>query len=104
MSPSRLFRRRTAGPTPLRIEHAWKERVLCHGPGGSFEFDGAWGVQPIRVYVPAAAIWRDSVPDWLADRRDEVVRLLATAGEEVVETNTGYGPEAVRRRTTPRGG
>ncbi len=99
-----MFRRRRADPAPLRIEHVWKERVLCHGPGGVFELDGAWGVQPTRVYVPASAIWRESVPDWLADRRDEVIRLLAASGEEVVETGTGYGPGAVGYRTTPPGG
>lgn len=89
-------------PAGLHIQHRWKEEAVCWGPEQGFVFDSGWGVDPMRTYIPSADIWAESVPEWLRDRRDLVVRLLAATGAVVVDTDTGYGPGARTARVILR--
>lgn len=71
----------------------WKERLVYREDGKEFSFDGAWGVEPHIVYVPTADYWRRATPEWMRDRRAEVLaRFRAYAGTRytVEETATGY--------------
>jgi len=36
----------------------------------------SWGVEPPVAYLPAALTWREWMPAWLHERRDEVIAVL----------------------------
>ena len=62
----------------------WKEElVVSDEQGRSFCFSCGWGVEPPVAYVPAD--WPGSVPDWLRDRRGEVLAVMESLGHVVRE-------------------
>jgi hypothetical protein len=83
---------------PYRIEHRWKEQVIYWEGDRGYLFDAGWGVEPPVLYVPSPAIWTEVMPDWLRERRVEVVRRLELGSSHVLaEDIHGYyrnDPEA----------
>lgn len=70
----------------LRAQPRWKEIiVLSDEVGRTFTIDCGWGVSPPRAYVPSRSAWRRCTPDWLWDRREEVVELLRSVDHVVEE-------------------
>ena len=64
----------------------WKEIVVISDEGGrTYVVNCGWGVEPPVAYIPAAAAWRAEVPDWLRDRRDEVIAVLVSLGHVVLD-------------------
>lgn len=64
----------------------WKEIVVISDEEGrTYIVNCGWGVEPPVAYIPAAAIWRAKVPDWLRDRRDEVIAVLRSLHHDVDE-------------------
>ncbi len=62
----------------------WKEIVVISDEQGrTYVVSCGWGVEPPVAYIPAAAAWRAQVPDWLHDRRDEVIAALESLGHVV---------------------
>lgn len=48
----------------------------------------------LTLYVPTSDYWREVMPEWVRDRRDEVLsRIESVRGAVVIEeTSSGYGP------------
>jgi hypothetical protein len=73
------------------IEWVWKEVVNYWEGDHGYSFDAGWGVTPGTLYVPSAAIWAEVMPEWLRERRDEVVgRLRDHSGHDLVEDVHGH--------------
>jgi hypothetical protein len=66
------------------IEMRWKEEVIYWEGDRGVLFGAAWGVEPPVLFVPSPQIWHDSMPDWLRDRRDEVLERLRDHGDHVL--------------------
>jgi hypothetical protein len=70
----------------LTVTPRWKEQYVVENESGkTFVFDGGWGVDPHVAYVPPAESWHESVPEWLWERRDEVIEELRKTGDVVHE-------------------
>lgn len=55
----------------------WKEIIVVSDEEGrSHVVSCGWGVEPPVAYLPAAATWREQMPAWLHERRDEVIAVL----------------------------
>ena len=68
----------------LTARAQWKEiTIVADEEGREFVFDGGWGVSPMVVYLPLEEDWARCVPDWLANRRAEVIEALAGTGQVV---------------------
>ena len=80
------------------IEWVWKEVVIYWEDGHGFTFDAGWGVTPGVLYIPSAAIWVEVMPEWLRERRDEVMdRLRDHSNHDLMEDIHGqyrHHPEA----------
>ena len=62
----------------------WKEElIITDEQGRSFTFDCGWGVDPLVAYVPSAGQWQDCVPEWLWDRRVEVIEAMKKVNHRV---------------------
>lgn len=80
----------------------WKESVHYWEGGRGYRFDADWSVTPGVMYVPAPEIWNSCVPDWMEDRREEIVERLRThSGHEPVDS-LSYDPGQVPARTEHR--
>jgi hypothetical protein len=80
----------------LTVTPRWKEQYVVENESGkTFVLDGGWGVDPNIAYVPSAESWQESVPEWLWERRDEVIEELRKTGHAVHEG--GY-PKYEERR------
>jgi hypothetical protein len=79
----------------LQAKTRWKEELhIVDEVGRSFMFDCGWGVTPPVSYVPFEDDWRGCVPDWLHERRQEVIAAMEQTGHRVVE---GDYPPLTRR-------
>jgi|KBSMisStandDraft_5_1062788.scaffolds.fasta_scaffold317893_2 hypothetical protein len=75
----------------LTARAQWKEITIVRDEEGrEFVFDSAWGVTPGEAYVPIEEDWRRCVPDWLADRRDEVIKAIEGTGQVVKNSRYPY--------------
>jgi len=66
----------------------WREQMVYEDSGRFLVFEAPMGVSPHNVYVPTTEIWRDKVPDWAADKRDDVlaaIRAVEGVGQVVEE-------------------
>jgi hypothetical protein len=52
---------------------------------GSFHFDCGWGVDPPVACVPLVEQWSVCVPEWLRDRRDEVIAAMKAVNHVILE-------------------
>lgn len=85
------------------IEQRWKEVVVYWEGERGYLFDAGWGVDPRVLYVPSAEAWPDAVPDWMRERRDEVLeRLRRHSGHVLDETPVGYDARSAVARSTSR--
>ena len=85
------------------IEWIWKEVVVYWEGNCGIAFDAGWGVSPGVLYVPSAAIWAQIMPDWLAQRRDEVLgRLRAHSGHNIADEIRGFYRSHPERRQVTR--
>ncbi len=71
----------------FRVIHYGRDSVrydeLCGGQFRSIEFGGEMeGDSPHIIYLPSAAIWRDTAPEWAHDRRDEIIARLKSEFRE----------------------
>jgi hypothetical protein len=68
------------------ISYPWKEQIDYWEGDHGFRFDAGWGVDPAVLVVPSPGIWAEVMPDWLLNRREEVVdRLAAHSGHRLAE-------------------
>jgi hypothetical protein len=75
----------------FEIEHRWKEEVIYWESEQGFLFDAGWGVNPPVLYIPSVAIWREVMPDWCRERRDEVVARLREHSQHALQEDVhGY--------------
>jgi hypothetical protein len=75
----------------LKAKAQWKEvTFVTDEEGRTFTFDGGWGVTPPVVAVPPEADWSRCVPEWLAGRRAEVIKVLEGTGQVVVTGRYPY--------------
>lgn len=69
---------------------------------GGFLFDAGWGVSPPVLYVPSAAVWLETMPGWLRERRDIVIdRLTENSGHTLVTDDLGYYRDSDYGRSLP---
>lgn len=67
----------------------WKEIVVVSDEEGrTYVVSCGWGVEPPVAYIPSAATWRERVPDWLHDRREEVIAVLESLQHVVADDVT----------------
>lgn len=86
------------GPMPREFVAQWKELLVYRENGKQFAFDCVWGVEPHAVYVPTASYWPTVTPDWMRDRRSEILALLRDfAGTRYTVRETGEGYQAEGR-------
>ena len=75
----------------LTAQAQWKEiTIVTDEEGRTFVFDGGWGVTPNEAYVPPEADWSRCVPDWLANRRVEVIKAIESTGQVVRDGRYPY--------------
>ena len=75
----------------LTAKAEWKETTIVKDEEGrTFVFDGGWGVSPPVAYVPIEEDWSRCVPDWLAHRRDEVIKAIQETGQIVKDGRYPY--------------
>lgn len=87
----------------FEIEHRWKEQVIYWEGGHGFLFDAGWGADPPVLYVPSPDIWREVMPVWCRDRRDEVIARLRDHSEHVLKEDVhGYYRESPATRVIAR--
>jgi len=71
----------------LSANPQWKEEmVITDEERRSFIFECGWGADPPVAYVPAQDEWAQCVPDWLAERREEVIQAMRGTGHRVKES------------------
>jgi hypothetical protein len=64
----------------------WKEIVVISDEEGrTYVVNCGWGAEPPVASIPAEASWRSKVPDWLHDRRDEVIAVLVSLQHVVAD-------------------
>jgi hypothetical protein len=73
----RAWRRSRDDRRAFRVETHGREAIAYWEGDRAFLFDAAWGAKPRTLFVPAAELWDDVVPEWLRGRREEIVRRLA---------------------------
>jgi hypothetical protein len=58
----------------LKSYTQWKELLIVEDEiGNNFCFMCGWGVEPPVAYIPPPDDWAKCVPEWLRERRDEVI-------------------------------
>lgn len=68
----------------LHATPQWKEEmIITDEERRSFTFDCGWGADPPVAYVPAEEAWAQCVPEWLAERREEVIVAMRETGHVV---------------------
>jgi hypothetical protein len=83
----------------LTGETRWKEEfIISNEEGLSFTFDCGWGVDPPSAYVPSSADWSRCVPGWLAERREEVLKIMRAQQHIVRESPYPDYAESASRR------
>jgi hypothetical protein len=62
----------------------WKEElIIADEQRRTMSFSCGWGVTPGVAYVPSEAMWHACTPEWLWQRRDEVIAAMRATGHAV---------------------
>jgi hypothetical protein len=69
----------------FEVEPRWKEIVIYWEGDRGYAFPAGWGVEPPVLYVPNETAWTRSMPDWLRERRSEVIARLAAVSRHRLE-------------------
>lgn len=78
----------------LKATAKWKEELVINDERDrSFVFDCGWGVDPPVAYIPPIEQWERIVPDWLKERRAEVVEAMKKSNHLVEEGWYASDPE-----------